>query len=75
MPLPAIYPAGETEQEYLPWPNNEAHTFPLKCWTRNEHYQVPGSACQPAEVGMFLRDVTEGNMARWKSAEYFDPTR
>ena len=34
----------------MPWPNNEAHNSPLKCWTRNEHYRTPGTACQPAEM-------------------------
>lgn len=34
----------------MPWPNNEAHNSPLKCWTRNEHYRTPCTACQPAEM-------------------------
>jgi hypothetical protein len=42
----------------MPWLNVEAHTFPLKCWKKNEHYQVPETVCQPAEIGIFLGEIT-----------------
>ncbi len=29
---------------------------------KSEHYQGPGTTCQPAEIGMFLGDITEGSM-------------
>ncbi len=36
--------------------------FSLMFWMKSEHYQGPETVCQQAEIGMFLGDVTEGNM-------------
>jgi hypothetical protein len=35
---------------------------------------VPGMFCQPAEIGIFLGEITKGKMASWIWAEYFYPT-
>lgn len=41
---------------------------------KSEHYQGLGTACQQAEIGMFLGKVTSGMMASWNWAEYVHPT-
>ena len=50
--LLAINPSGQTEEKYLPRPNNETHNSPMKFWTRNEHYQMSCMVCQSAEMGI-----------------------
>ena len=35
---------------------------------------MPNTVCQPAEIEMFLGDVTKGRIVSWTSAEFFDPT-
>jgi hypothetical protein len=47
---------------------------PLKFWKKNEHYQVPGTFCQPVEIGIFLGEATRGKISSWIWAEYFYPT-